>query len=58
MNQLLSYLTFIGASRAERQNGMAFATKFLQDKRNPLCPVTVISQKKADKNQLFQALFA
>lgn len=47
-----------GASRAERQNGMAFATKFLQDKRNPLCPVTVLSQNKADKNKLFQALFA
>ncbi|XP_066923102.1 gelsolin-like protein 1 [Clytia hemisphaerica] len=46
------------ASRAERQNGMVFATKFLQDKKNPLCPVTVMNEKKANKNQVFQALFA
>jgi len=47
-----------GASRSERQNGMAHATKFLQDKQNPLCPVTVLQEKKANKNNIFKALFA
>ena len=51
-------LIIIGASRAERQNGMNYATKFLADKRNPLCPVSVIQEKKAKKDQAFQALFA
>lgn len=47
-----------GASRAERQNGMARATSFLSNKSNPLCPVTVLQEKKAKKDLVFQALFA
>jgi gelsolin len=47
-----------GASRTERQNGMNYATNYLKDKQNPFCPVTVVNEKKANKDRFFQAIFA
>ena len=47
-----------GASRAESQNGMNYATRFLSDKQNLMCPITVLSEDKANKDTIFQSYFA